>query len=78
MSAPNDPPTRWWSRPVRVITSIEIGLAAVATVAMFLLVLVQAGQRYLPLGGWRWTGELARFCLLWLAFVVTGVLVTTD
>ncbi|WP_369138076.1 TRAP transporter small permease [Modestobacter versicolor] len=78
MTAPNDPPTRWWSRPVRVITAIEIGLAAAATIVMFLLVLVQAGQRYLPIDGFTWTGELARFCLVWLAFVVTGVLVTTD
>ncbi|MBB3674711.1 TRAP transporter small permease [Modestobacter versicolor] len=61
-----------------MVTAIEIGLAAAATVLMFLLVLAQAGQRYLPIDGWPWTGELARFCLVWLAFVVTGVLVTTD
>ncbi len=78
MTATDDPPHRWWTRPVRVITNVEIGLAAVATVVMFVLVLVQAGQRYLPLDGWTWTGELARFCLVWLAFVMTGVLVTTD
>ena len=79
MTAPHDPPpTRWWSRPVRVITAIEIGLAATATVVMFLLVLLQATQRYLPIEGFTWTGELARFCLVWLAFVMTGVLVTMD
>ena len=78
MTADHDPPERWWSRPVRVVTTIEIGLATVATVVMFVLVLVQAGQRYLPLDGWTWTGELARFCLVWLAFVMTGVLVSTD
>ena len=71
---------RGWqqSRVVRVITAIEIGLAAVVTVLMFLLVLLQAVQRYLPIEGFTWTGELARFCLVWLAFVLTGVLVTTD
>ncbi len=67
-----------WSRPVRVITAIEIGLAATATVVMFLCVLLQAGQRYLPFDGFTWTGELARFCLVWLTFVVAGVLVTRD
>lgn len=69
----------WQQNPiVRVITGIEIGLAAVVTVLMFALVLLQAVQRYLPIEGFTWTGELARFCLVWLAFVLTGVLVTTD
>ena len=66
------------SRAVRVVTGIEIGLAAVVTVLMLGLVLIQAVQRYLPIDGFTWTGELARFCLVWLAFVLTGVLVTTD
>jgi TRAP-type C4-dicarboxylate transport system permease small subunit len=61
-----------------VITGIEIGLAATVTVLMFGLVLLQAAQRYLPIDGWTWTGELARYCLVWLAFVMTGVLVSTD
>lgn len=79
MTAPHHPPpTRWWSRPLRVITAIELGLAAAATVVMFLCVLVQAGQRYLPVDGWTWTGELARFCLVWLTFVMAGVLVTRE
>jgi TRAP-type transport system small permease protein len=66
------------SRVVRVVTGIEIGLAAAVTVLMFLLVLLQAVQRYLPIDGFTWTGELARFCLVWLTFVLAGVLVTTD
>ena len=45
---------------------------------IFGLVLLQAAQRYLPIDGWPWTGELARFALVWLTFVVAGVLVTTD
>ena len=63
---------------MRVVTAVEIGLAATATVVMFLCVLVQAAQRYLPFEGWTWTGELARFCLVWLTFVMAGVLVTKD
>jgi TRAP-type transport system small permease protein len=78
VTAPQDPPTRWWTRPVRVVTAFEIGLAATATVVMFLCVLLQAGQRYLPFDGFTWTGELARFCLVWLTFVTAGVLVTMD
>ena len=67
-----------WARIGRVVTGIEIGLAAVVLVLMFALVLYQAAQRYLPFEGLTWTGELARFCLVWLAFVMTGVLVSTD
>jgi TRAP-type C4-dicarboxylate transport system permease small subunit len=67
-----------WSPWIRVVTRVEIGLAAAALVLMFLLVLIQAGQRYLPVPGWSWTGELARFCLVWLTFTVAGVLVSTD
>ena len=45
---------------------------------IFFLVLSQAAQRYLPIDGYPWTGELARFCLVWLTFVVAGVLVSSD
>ena len=45
---------------------------------IFFLVLLQAAQRYLPIDGWPWTGELARFSLVWLTFVVAGVLVSSD
>lgn len=61
-----------------MLTAIELTLGIVALVLIFGLVLLQAAQRYLPIEGWPWTGELARFCLVWLTFVVAGVLVTTD
>lgn len=69
---------RWWTPWVRWITRVELTLGGVALLIMFVLVLVQAGQRYLPVDGWSWTGELSRFCLVWLTFTVAGVLVTTD
>jgi len=72
-----DPPA-WLSRSIRVVTVIELAIGAVALLLIFFLVLVQAGQRYLPIDGWSWTGELARFSLVWLTFVVAGVLVTSD
>ena len=62
----------------RVLTAIELTIAVAALLLIFGLVLLQAGQRYLPIDGWPWTGELARFCLVWLTFVTAGVLVTKD
>ena len=71
-------PPPWLRRVTRWITGLELGVGAAATLAILALVLVQAGQRYLPFDGWSWTGELARFCLVWLTFTLAGVLVTSD
>ncbi|WP_194846624.1 TRAP transporter small permease [Mumia zhuanghuii] len=71
-------PPRWAARTVRVLTAIELAIGIAALLLIFFLVMAQAVQRYLPVDGWPWTGELARFCLVWLTFVVAGVLVTTD
>lgn len=71
-------PPRWLARTSRTLTAIEVAIGAAAMLLIFFLVLVQALQRYLPLDGWPWTGELARFCLVWLTFVVAGVLVSRD
>lgn len=72
---PVDTPLR---RAVRVVTNVEIALAGLALAMIFVLVLMQAGQRYLPIDGWTWTGELARYGLVWVTFTATGVLVTRD
>ena len=72
-----DPP-RWLSRTVRTLTAIEIAIGAMALLLILFLVLVQAIQRYVPVDGWSWTGELAQFSLVWLTFVVAGVLVSSD
>lgn len=87
-AAPSGPESRltaFFRRPprplavgVRALTAIELALGAAALLIILALVLVQAAQRYLPFAGWSWTGELARFALVWLTFVVAGVLVTTD
>jgi TRAP-type C4-dicarboxylate transport system permease small subunit len=71
-------PPAWLRTAIRWVTGAELAVGVVATVLILVLVLVQAGQRYLPFEGWSWTGELARFCLVWLTFAVAGVLVTTD
>ena len=73
----SEPPT-WLARTVKVVTGIELGIGVAALLLIFFLVLAQAAQRYLPVDGWPWTGELARFSLVWLTFVVAGVLVTSD
>ena len=61
-----------------MLTAIELTIGVAALLLIFGLVLLQAAQLYLPIDGWPWTGELARFCLVWLTFVVAGVLVTND
>ena len=68
----------WLDRIARVATAIELTIAVAALLLIFGLVLLQAAQRYLPIDGWPWTGELARFSLVWLTFVTAGVLVTRD
>lgn len=68
----------WPARAVRVVTGVELAVAATALVMIFVLVLIQAAQRYLPVDGLLWTGELAQFSLVWLTFTAVGVLVTTD
>jgi TRAP-type C4-dicarboxylate transport system permease small subunit len=60
------------------VTAVELALGVAALLLIFSLVLLQAAQRYLPIDGFSWTGELARFSLVWLTFVVAGVLVSTD
>ena len=71
-------PPVWLARTGRVLTAIELAIGVAALLLIFGLVLMQAAQRYLPIDGWPWTGELARFSLVWLTFVVAGVLVTKD
>lgn len=71
-------PPGWVRRVVRVVTGIELTLGSAALLLIFGLVLFQAAQRYLPIEGWAGTGELARFALVWLTFLMAGVLVTRD
>lgn len=65
-------------RLVAAATLVELGIGAIAVALIFGLVLIQAAQRYLPFDGWAFTGELARFSMVWLTFTVTGALVTSD
>lgn len=63
---------------IRALTAVEMGIAGLALALIFGLVLLQAGQRYLPIESFTWTGELSTFGLVWLTFAAVGVLVTRD
>lgn len=63
-------------RIVTILTGVEIAIGVVAILAILVLVFTQAAQRYTPFDGFAWTGELARFSMIWLTFSVMGVLVT--
>jgi len=52
-------------------------IGSVAILAILVLVFMQAAQRYTPFEGFAWTGELAKFSMIWLSFSVIGVLITT-
>lgn len=64
-------PLRWLSRAEAVVGGLLL-------TTIFALMLLQAAQRYLPTGGWVWTGELARFSLVWLTFAMSGYLLGRD
>lgn len=63
-------------RTGNVFTVLEMTLGAVMLIVIFVLILIQAGQRHLPVESVPWTGEISRFALVWLTFSVAGVLVT--
>ena len=65
-------------RLTRALTAIELTITCVAAAMIFVLVLFQAVQRYLPLPQVVWTGELSQFALIWLTFTAAGVLVTRN
>ena len=68
---------RWQSFTVW-ITRIEIAIGAVSLLIILTMVFLQALQRYFPGDGFAWTGELARFALIWLTFAAAGVLVSNN
>lgn len=63
---------------IRRLEIAELTTGALMVMMIFALMLTQATQRHLPVAGWVWTGELARFGLVWLAFSLAGHLVGRD
>ena len=74
-------PPKYGGRLGRVLRAIEIGEATAGgllLLAILVLVMIQVIVRFSPLGGWAWTGELARFSLMWLTFILAGYLLGRD
>lgn len=72
--------TRQRGRPrwLRWLSTGEATLGGLLVALLFVLMLLQATQRFLPQAGWVWTGELARFSLIWLTFAMSGYLMARD
>lgn len=65
-------------RPIlHFIGQAEQLIGAVLLVIILVLVLAQVAQRYLP-GGYPWTGEVARYSMVWATFVLAGYLMAHD
>lgn len=65
----------WVERILRAMNVFEAGLGAVLILMILVLVMIQVVARFTPFGGWPWTGEIARFGLVWVAFGLVGYLV---
>ena len=65
-------------RVVWAVELVELTLGVVLVIAMTVLVMMQVLARVTPLPGEVWTGELAKFCLIWLAFGLSGYLIGRD
>jgi len=63
---------------LRAVEIVEVTVGALLLAAILVLIMAQVIVRISPLGGWVWTGELARFSLVWLTFVVAGHLLGRD
>jgi TRAP-type C4-dicarboxylate transport system permease small subunit len=62
---------------MHLVGQVEQAIGAVLLVIILVLVLAQVAQRYLP-GGYPWTGELARYSMVWATFVLAGYLAAHD
>lgn len=69
---------RWIVRGLRGIELVELTVGALLLVAIVVLVMMQVLARVTPLQGFVWTGELARFSLVWLSFGLAGYLLGRD
>lgn len=69
---------RWLSVGLRGLELVELTVGAVLVVSMVVLVMMQVLARVTPLESQVWTGELARFSLVWLSFGLAGYLLGRD
>lgn len=59
------------------LAAAEYLVGGLLLLLILVLVLIQVAQRFLPIRGWVWTGELATLSLMWLTFAVAGALTGT-
>jgi tripartite ATP-independent transporter DctM subunit len=72
-------PTREPFRSVlRWLGLVEQAAGIVLLIVIVALVLVPVVQRWRRGGGWAWTGEIARFSMVWATFVLAGYLQAHD
>lgn len=73
-----EPPLLPSSEPLRTVFRglglMEQIIGCLLMLSILVLVLIQVAQRYLP-GAWPWTGELARYSLVWMTFLLAGYLI---
>ena len=69
---------RWLNRGLRGIELIELTVGALLLLAIVVMVMMQVLARVSPLESKVWTGELARFSLVWLSFGLAGYLLGRD
>jgi TRAP-type C4-dicarboxylate transport system permease small subunit len=62
----------------RYLGLFEQAIGTAFIVVILALVLMQVAQRYLPGGGWPWTGEIARLSMVWSTFILSGYLMAHD
>ena len=63
---------------LRVVEVVQATVGVLILLGIVVLVMVQVTVRFTSLGGWAWTGEFARFGLMWLTFVMAGYLMGRD
>jgi TRAP-type C4-dicarboxylate transport system permease small subunit len=67
-----------WRRIIHGIGFLEQLIGAVLIVVILALVIGLIVQRYVPGVSLPWTGEVARLCMVWATFVVSGYLASRD
>lgn len=63
---------------LHAISLLEQTIGTILVVTVLFLVLTQVAQRYIPGQGWPWTGEVARYSMVWATFAMSGYLVAHD
>jgi TRAP-type C4-dicarboxylate transport system permease small subunit len=65
----------------RILKAVGVAEQAVGMAFIFAilaLVLTLVVSRYTRFSGWPWTGEIARYCLVWCTFALSGYLMAED